>query len=428
MQAKFRFGVLLAGLATMATGCHLPHNAPGEHAQRLRPLVTPHTNVLPPAQMLMHPGPGVDGPGPGVFMTGSPTDGGGAGCNGQGASSQIGFVGMDGMKVTWDVTTPGAFDSAPLIFPGRYNFGQGAIYRLKLTDIPGNAGVELYPTLEVAPTTPRTEAFLAHNYIPFQLTNEDFAQVLSGNFVTKVIYLPDAEHQELALAGVETLVSTRLDPGLDPIVEADRKGSILAIIRVGNKDLQAPGGNGAGMVVPLGYAAGAGACGPNGDSCGPNGGSGGGLQAFMAGVTAPSYGMPITGTPIGLPGPAHIPLGHPAGLQQHVMRNHTHMHIPGPTEKLKINVAQRPGLSYPAQPHHVRIIESNRVPHIPFVQPKADKTHILPGEWPPVRTHHGGAAVCDDGNCDPSSYSTSADCEPGATVPAAPTAADYDAE
>ena len=62
--------------------------------------------------------------------------------------------------------------------------------------------------------------------------------MLSGNFVTKVIYLPDPEFQELALAGVETLVSTRLEPGVDPIVEATRRGAILAIVRLGNKDLQ----------------------------------------------------------------------------------------------------------------------------------------------------------------------------------------------
>ncbi len=92
---------------------------------------------------------------------------------------------------------------------------------------------------------PRTEAFLAHNAIPIQFTEEDFDQVLTGNFVTKVIYLPDPEYQELALAGVETLVSTRLDPGVDPIVEADRRGAILAIVRLGNKDLQTPGGTAA---------------------------------------------------------------------------------------------------------------------------------------------------------------------------------------
>ena len=99
-------------------------------------------------------------------------------------------------------------------------------------------GVQLYPTLEVAPVTPRTDAYLAHAPIPVQFTEEDFDQVVSGNFVTKVIYLPDPEFQELALAGVETLVSTRLDPGVDPIAEADRRGSILAIVRIGSKDLK----------------------------------------------------------------------------------------------------------------------------------------------------------------------------------------------
>ena len=53
--------------------------------------------------------------------------------------------------------------------------------------------------------------------------------------MTKVVYLPDAQYQELAVAGVETLVSTRLDPGTDPITEADRRGCIsLAIVRLGN--------------------------------------------------------------------------------------------------------------------------------------------------------------------------------------------------
>ena len=157
-----------------------------------------------------------------------------------GMTSQIAFVGPEGMSVVWDVTAPGQFDSEPLICPARYNFPQGAIYQLKISNIPGRPGVELYPTMEVGPAMPRSEAFLAHNAIPVQFTEEDFDQVLSGNFVTKVIYLPDPEFQELAVAGVETLVSTRLDPGVDPIVEADRRGAILAIVRVGNKDLQLP--------------------------------------------------------------------------------------------------------------------------------------------------------------------------------------------
>ena len=74
-----------------------------------------------------------------------------------------------------------------------------------------------------------------------QFTSEDFDQVVDGgNFVTKVIYLPDPKYQELAVSGVETLVSTRLEPGVDPILEADKRGTILLIVRLGAIDLEMP--------------------------------------------------------------------------------------------------------------------------------------------------------------------------------------------
>jgi hypothetical protein len=158
--------------------------------------------------------------------------------------SQVYFVSPEEMKVGWETMTGNAkvFAPAQLTVPGRYNFDQGAVYRLKVTDIPGRAGVELYPTLEVAPSGPRTDAYLTHNAVPIEFSDEDFEQVTAGNFVTKVIYLPDPEYQELAIAGVETLVSTRLDPGVDPVAEADRRGTILAIVRLGGIDLETPQG------------------------------------------------------------------------------------------------------------------------------------------------------------------------------------------
>ena len=305
-------------------------------------------------------------------------------------SSQVAFVGPDGLQVNWDVNQPGTFDSEPLIAPGRFNFPQGAVYRLKLTNIPGRPGVELYPTLEIGPATPRTEAYLDHNAIPVQFTEEDFDQILSGNFVTKVIYLPDAEFQELALAGVETLVSTRLDPGVDPIIEADRRGAILAITRIGNKDLEVPQAEG----VEGGMAMGGGPGympGMPGGPCGPGGGYGTMGQIPMppelvAGITAPQYGMPYVGTPIGLPGPPHIPLGNPAGLQKHVMTNHTKFHIPPPTKRMDIHVKQKPGFSYPKPPSHVHITEHAHVPPVHFRQPFSDKhEHMMDsGEDCPV--------------------------------------------
>jgi hypothetical protein len=395
MSLRMSLGAFLL-TALVGTGCALPQNSPLKHISAHRPVVQPRTNNLPPAQMLMHPGPGVDGPGPGVMLAGLQTP---MPFPGPVPTSQIGFIGPDGMHVHWDVGAPGMFDSGALVVPGRFNFPQGAIYRLKLTDIPNYPGVELYPTIEVAPTVPRTEAFIAHNFIPFQLTDDDFKQVLSGNFVTKVIYLPNAEFQELALAGVETLVSTRLDPGIDPIVEARRRGSILAIIRVGNKDLQSSGGVGVGAkdgeVVQAGY------WGPlpcHHPACSPAAAFGQPTAAppqFVAGMDIPTYGYPYVGTPIGLPGPPHIPLGVPAGLQSHTMKNHTKMHIPGPTEHLKIGVRQVPGMSYPKPPSHVSIVERSVVPPVEFRQPHAISHQVVPGA--------SGGADCppDTSDCPP---------------------------
>jgi hypothetical protein len=313
-----RYGSFLLILAVVAAGCNLParHN-------------------LPPAQTMAVPtsrGPVVDGPGPGViaYQPMAPA---------VASAVQIRFAGPDGMQINWDLQQHGAFDSEPLTCPGRCNFQEGAIFRLKLSNIPGWPTLELFPTLEVANSKPKTISFLAHNSIPVSFTNEDFKQVAdSGNFVTKVIYLPEPEFQELALAGVDTLVSTRLDPGVDPIVEADRRGSIMAIIRLGNKDLQAAGAN---------EAANAAAAVP-------------GFPGPVAGLTAPQWGMPMTGTPIGLPGPPYIPYGSPAGLQRHTMVNHTRTHVPGPSDHIRVDVAQRPGMGYPAPATHARIVERAR--------------------------------------------------------------------
>ena len=78
--------------------------------------------------------------------------------------------------------------------------------------------------------------------MPVSFTDEDFEQVLAGNFLVKVIYLPDPQYQDLAaVAGPAEVISTRLEPGVDPIAEARRRGEILAIIRMGNIDLDAKG-------------------------------------------------------------------------------------------------------------------------------------------------------------------------------------------
>ncbi len=354
MYARYVTGIAIVALATLTS------SAIGQVRGIRAGIPTAHN--LPPAHRLLEPGPGVGGPGPGVLSASrslGPTAAGGYGAFGAsiGQNVQVLFDKPQLMNVSWDVSSIGRYDSVPVVVPGRQNFAQGGIFRLKLSNIEGRPGVELYPTLEIGRANRRTSAYLAHSAIPIQFTQEDFDQVAAANFVTKVIYVPDPEFQELALAGVDTLVSTRLDPGVDPITEADRRGSILAIVRLGNKDLEVPGTD-PSIEAGLGIGV-AGRGGPD-------------TSNYISGVTGPHYGMPHTGTSIGLPGPPHIPLGGPAGLQRQHIHNHTAMQIPSPTPQVDIHVRQRPGLSYPRPVDKVLIDEHHIRPRHVNQQPPAD--------------------------------------------------------
>lgn len=156
--------------------------------------------------------------------------------------TSIRFGGPAGMKVAWFNGQGGAGGFTPTMVeaPGRYNFPQAAAFRLKLSDFPNRAGLELYPTLEVIPASSKTATFLAHSAVPINISEEDLEQVSGGNFVVKVIYLPDPAYQDLTAAGPDEVVSSRLEPGVDPVAEAQRRGSVLAILRIGNIDLEAP--------------------------------------------------------------------------------------------------------------------------------------------------------------------------------------------
>jgi hypothetical protein len=217
--------------------------------------------------------------------------------------TSVRFLNPAGMKISWyspnGMGQPG-LNAVQLEAPGRYNFVQAAIYRLKLGNIPNRPGLELYPTLEVLPTTWRTESFLAHSAVPVTFTDEDFEQVAAGNFLVKVIYLPDPQFQEVATTGPGEVVSTRLDPGVDPIAEARRRGNILLVVRLGNIDLEAP--NTPAMDAPSPYMLKA----PMPKSVGLPIGRGNSGPAGAMGPMGPMP-LPATGGPVSPYGPVSAP-------------------------------------------------------------------------------------------------------------------------
>lgn len=340
--------------------------------------------VAPPAAMLQRPGPMVDGPGPGVLgLTAYAPDAAMMGAE-TAQTTQIRFLGQDGLSVGW--LSGDVLARNQRYMPGRADFAQGAVYQLVFSNIPGEGweGESLYPTLEVRHAHPNTMSYLQHNTVPVEITTEDLTHVRSNNMVTKVIYLPDPEFQARAIAGVETLVSTTLDPGTDPIHQAERMGTIMAVLRMGNKHLSfgEAGGADDGGVQQVSFNT---YNGDEGEYVPPSplstfpadansvppamiaAGSGAPGQPIMpvAGMgPMPAWGMPMTGTPIGLVGPPHLPLGGPAGLQSHTVRNRSDNRMPEPVDHLLIDVKHDPGYSVPEPVRHIEYSESHPV-HAP---------------------------------------------------------------
>src|SRR5262249_12030712 len=131
---------------------------PSAGAAMLPGALPPPGAISPPGVPVVPGAPGgsglmqVSGPPGAVAALGAIT--GGAAGRYAASRTEIRFVGPSGMKVSWyapsqDGRSP--FSAAGLEAPGRYNFTQASIYRLKLSNIPGRPGLELYPTLEVVP-------------------------------------------------------------------------------------------------------------------------------------------------------------------------------------------------------------------------------------------------------------------------------------
>ncbi|MFI4874681.1 MAG: hypothetical protein ACIALR_05065, partial [Blastopirellula sp. JB062] len=65
----------------------------------------------------------------------------------------------------------------------------GQVYRLRLTEIPLNPGVELYPTIEVIDRLYPPPGKELKFPIPVHITQEEIRYAMEGKFVTRIIYL-----------------------------------------------------------------------------------------------------------------------------------------------------------------------------------------------------------------------------------------------
>lgn len=138
----------------------------------------------------------------------------------------------EGAKVS--IASQGQF-GVPLDAPLHLGLLIAPVYRLKVSNIPGHEGLEVFPTIEVVDRLYPPRGQERRFPIPVELNADDIELALDGKFVTRVIYLEDPA---MALP----IAEGRLDqhwydagPGVNPLQEADRWGRPLAVVRMGGR-------------------------------------------------------------------------------------------------------------------------------------------------------------------------------------------------
>jgi hypothetical protein len=110
----------------------------------------------------------------------------------------------------------------------------GPVYRLRVANIPLQEGLEVFPTIEIIDRLYPPAGQAWRFPIPIELTVDDLALALAGKFVTRVIYLEEpATALPVATGGAQQWFDA--GPGSNPLLEADRLGRPVAILRMGGR-------------------------------------------------------------------------------------------------------------------------------------------------------------------------------------------------
>jgi hypothetical protein len=109
----------------------------------------------------------------------------------------------------------------------------GAVYRLRVTNIPGQEGLEVYPTIEVIDRLYPPVGQEFRFTIPIELAQDELEMALAGKFVTRVIYLEEPGAALPVAQKPDEQVCFETAVGQNPLDLADSLGRPMAILRMG---------------------------------------------------------------------------------------------------------------------------------------------------------------------------------------------------
>src|SRR3954466_9430990 len=111
----------------------------------------------------------------------------------------------------------------------------GPVYRLRVSGVPNNENVDIFPTVEVIDRLYPPPGLARRFPIPVELTEDELDLAARGAFVTRVIYAEDPQQSLPVARRADEQPWIEAPPGEDPLVTADRNGRPVAILRIGSR-------------------------------------------------------------------------------------------------------------------------------------------------------------------------------------------------
>lgn len=115
----------------------------------------------------------------------------------------------------------------------------GAVYRLKLSDIPGRPGVEVYPTIELVDRLHPPAGKAAEFPILIEITDEEINAALTDRLVTKVVYLRP-RNDTSGFARTTVLPTAQINSDQNVVEAAIQRGRPVAVVRLGGRTPSGP--------------------------------------------------------------------------------------------------------------------------------------------------------------------------------------------
>ncbi len=141
--------------------------------------------------------------------------------------------GMEGMRVTF---YRGTGKPVTRIAPFRVAVRPGYVYRIKISNIAGHPGLEVYPTLEVRGSLrPDSKIKPSDHPATLTFTKEDFDRLRAGSYVKKVLALERPSAALAVTSSPSAPLTFRVGVGEDPMRVALQSGIPLLVMRAGQR-------------------------------------------------------------------------------------------------------------------------------------------------------------------------------------------------